>query len=816
MVAEAKAKLTKAQQKHIAQLYKDLADEAYKEATKIAGGTMVSEQMKHGYLMALHKRLESDVDFIIKDVEKTTKSTMQAIGEEVFKASADFAQDYGAGFIRGVASHVPSDIVESLVTGKIYKGNWEFSQALWKSGEKTKNDIYEVLAKGIAGQKPTIEIAQDLEKYLNPSALKPWDWKKVYPGVSTKVDYSAQRMARTLSQHAYQLNMAQTTKYNPFVTGIMWHSGHSNRTCELCEERDGTVYPKDAVPLDHPNGLCYFEAVIPDDPEKVADRIADWYDGNPDPYLDLWAIKGMGAKAPAGAVLMATNQIKALEAGKTIKASAVEKLIQKEAQEKAEKLALEKGVVEPSMLKVYKWSIKDKAYLETMHSVDDVKAFSNSAKMDFLKKNGVTGNMKKMSPDQLDGLIDDIVKKGQTMGAPEVFNMKEAQAIIASNNDADIMKFAISKGFVTDAGKSAFVNQIDANTYVKNLIKQKTKAPKVPKPKAFTAEQDKWLSNKGYTPENLPKDFSEWSHKLTSAEKTELFDGLGLHGTANPFQAIEKWYTDNIVTPAMYKAAQPKPLTAAQIKQMSKDAFSNMRKDNALWAKSTQEADDLLRETSGKVWRKAPKKEKDAIHDYTGSYHKFNEPLRGYNYGTGQYVGIDNVDLDTIGMSYGGHKRGEVKAQIEAMTKIIEKSNYDKDVWLQRGVNFQGMDNFFGVSMNDLMGLNQNTLASELLGKTVTDGGFFSTGVAKGKGFADKSIILNVYTPKGTKMMYAEPFSSFGHGAKRDWDGISKQTSFGYESEMIIQRGTSFRVTKVESAGGKLYVDMEVVAQQQF
>lgn len=243
------------------------------------------------------------------------------------------------------------------------------------------------------------------------------------------------------------------------------------------------------------------------------------------------------------------------------------------------------------------------------------------------------------------------------------------------------------------------------------------------------------------------------------------------------------------------------------------DAFSQARKDAAIWAKSTKEADDVLRDVSGQVWQAAPKVEKDAIYEYTSSYSKFNEPLRGIEYGTNAVKGVGKIDFDTIGTSYGGYKPGQVRKQINAMTDIIEKSTYDIDVWLQRGCDYRGMDSFFEISMSDLQHGSQAELEKLLLGKTVTDYGFSSCGVSKGKGFSHKPIIMNVYAPKGTKMMYAEPFSAFGNGSGRSWDGISKQSSFGSESEIILQQGTSFRVTKVEKSGGKLYVDIEVILQ---
>lgn len=145
------------------------------------------------------------------------------------------------------------------------------------------------------------------------------------------------------------------------------------------------------------------------------------------------------------------------------------------------------------------------------------------------------------------------------------------------------------------------------------------------------------------------------------------------------------------------------------------------------------------------------------------------------------------------------------------MTDIIERSDYDFDIWVNRGVSLNGMDKFFGIDPGDFC-LSESELAAKLIGTTPTEYGFMSTGVAKGKGFSG-DIKLNIYCPRGTKMMYAEPFSAFGNGAGSSWDGISKQYSFGRESEMILQRGTQFRVTKVEKSGGTWYIDMDVIGQ---
>lgn len=242
------------------------------------------------------------------------------------------------------------------------------------------------------------------------------------------------------------------------------------------------------------------------------------------------------------------------------------------------------------------------------------------------------------------------------------------------------------------------------------------------------------------------------------------------------------------------------------------DAYTQTRKDAAMWAKSTKEADALLRDRCGEVWRTSPPIQKNAIYDYTKSYHKFNEPLRGIEYGSEKFLGVGNVDLDQIGVSYSGWKPGAMRKEINAMTDIIEKSVYQEDFWLQRGCRFSGMDKFFNIPMDKLKYASQSELEALLLQKEVTEYGFCSCGVAKGKGFSG-DIILNIYAPSGTQMMYVEPFSAFGNSGGKSWDGLKPQSSFGQESEIILQQGTTFRVTKVEKTPGMIYIDLEVIGQ---
>lgn len=255
-----------------------------------------------------------------------------------------------------------------------------------------------------------------------------------------------------------------------------------------------------------------------------------------------------------------------------------------------------------------------------------------------------------------------------------------------------------------------------------------------------------------------------------------------------------------------------KKLENGDIMETVDDAFTQDRKDAALWAKSTKEADDALRSVSGDVWKNATASERHGLYDYTAGSGKFNRPLSGFEKpyaspGTGWerrfYKGVGNVWIDYEGAG----------DEIRAMTDAISRSTYDFDIWLQRGCDENSLESFLGLGENTFGRMSQSEL-QQFVGRSNRMYAFTSCGVSKGKGFSHKPIIINMYCPKGTQMMYAEPFSAFGNGAGKGWNGISTQSSFGSESEMIIQRGASYTITKIEKTGSKIYIDMEVHPEQ--
>lgn len=286
---QTRLEITKEQEEEIANLYKQVYKDYKKQmdALPLKGEGTVSQSIQRTYLNKLTKQLKEAYQSISWDLESQIEKGMLDAAGAVVEDNDAWLKKAGIS-IKGAYSYVPKDIVYKLSTGKVYGEGWTLSKSIWGQEQKTLHDIDQVIAMGVAGNKSAYEIAKDLEKYVNPLAKKEWDWSKVHPGTNKKVDYNAQRLARTMVSHSYQQSLLATTRHNPFVHGYKWRSAHTSRTCEICNERDGKVYSADDLPLDHPNGLCTF-LVEMDSLENIADRLADWALGKDDAGIDEWA-----------------------------------------------------------------------------------------------------------------------------------------------------------------------------------------------------------------------------------------------------------------------------------------------------------------------------------------------------------------------------------------------------------------------------------------------------------------------------------------------------------------------------------------------
>jgi hypothetical protein len=299
-------KLTLQQQREIVNIYEGAVDELSDRA-KSAKDKSLSQRWALDYMEAVKEAR----DVLKRNLQRSITQNVKAAGQyatnvdlQLFvQAQALAGIDLGPHFT-DMFSTVPDGVLESIIKGDLYRDGKGLSERIWRTSSRFGNDIDYIIKRGIAEKKSAVELAKDLEWYVKPESQRPWSWGKVYPNLRTRqVDYNAQRLARTSITHGYRESQYRSAQRNPFVEAIHWElSGqHYIRQvkhwgpdeCDDYATQDdyglGTGnFPKDKVPLSHPQCLCVTWPVIPKSTEQVADELRDWMRGGFNPKLDEW------------------------------------------------------------------------------------------------------------------------------------------------------------------------------------------------------------------------------------------------------------------------------------------------------------------------------------------------------------------------------------------------------------------------------------------------------------------------------------------------------------------------------------------------
>lgn len=280
--------VTLEQQKQITGLYEQWANELDERAKWLAKhSTSWSSGVQRTQYDMLKRQMQQTSHQVSNGVYTLTKDGMFKVADAVVKDSVDWMSSFGFSSegLDAALEHVPASVVNSLVTGSVYgnAGSWSLSKAIWSDNEKALRDVYQIMAGGLAKNMSVEEIARDLKAYVSPNAAFDWQGPTGLKIYKHKVDYNAQRLARTLTQHTYQQSMVAAAKDNPFIDEFVWVANGS-RVCPICADRDGTHYKKDKLPLDHPNGMCVMEPVIADD---MVDKLADWVNSEDGKYPEI-------------------------------------------------------------------------------------------------------------------------------------------------------------------------------------------------------------------------------------------------------------------------------------------------------------------------------------------------------------------------------------------------------------------------------------------------------------------------------------------------------------------------------------------------
>ena len=280
--------VTEEQQKQITALYKRWAKELDSRATYLETySTSWSSGVQRTQYDMLKRQMQQISHQVSNEVYTVAKDGMFKVADAVIKDSVDWMSSFGfsAKGLDAAFEHVPASVVNSLITGSVYgnAGSWNLSKAIWSDNEKTLRDVYQIMAGGLAKNDSVEEIARRLKTYIDPNVAFDWQGPTGMKIYKHKIDYNAQRLVRTLTQHTYQQSMVAAAKDNPFIEEFVWEAT-GPRVCPVCSDRDGQVYKKDKLPLDHPNGMCTVDPIIPDD---LVDKLADWVNSEDGTYPEI-------------------------------------------------------------------------------------------------------------------------------------------------------------------------------------------------------------------------------------------------------------------------------------------------------------------------------------------------------------------------------------------------------------------------------------------------------------------------------------------------------------------------------------------------
>lgn len=299
---EARVRQTKKMQQNLLSMYRDI----YKEVQYALRTGTSKQDLSKVQLMMLESDIKSYMEEINKNLENDVRESMDSVCLSVVEDKRELLKQYGfsADYIRDSYIYVPKAVVNNILSGTIYQEDWSLSKAIWGNTQNFNQKLTRIVAEGTATGKSAYEIAKDLEQYVNPDARKtsrkikfqkyktdalgnvmrdengkPMLEEKVHWYKPGDVDYNAQRLTRTMISHAYQQAFMHVNADDPFVTKYVWISAlQHGRTCALCRDRHGQLFDKDKLPLDHPNGMCTFEAYIPGGVDGVRDMMLKWMD----------------------------------------------------------------------------------------------------------------------------------------------------------------------------------------------------------------------------------------------------------------------------------------------------------------------------------------------------------------------------------------------------------------------------------------------------------------------------------------------------------------------------------------------------------
>ena len=296
LVKQLPRQLTKEQEKQIGKIYlkafKDIekklekcTDNKYRERLLRAYQTQIYEE--------LYPLIKQGIIKVTEEILNIQKESMTELLQEVLENQAEIIN--GKHKLQAIVDITNKKLVQQMVKGKVYYNGRGLDKLLWDATKCAEDRLNLAITSCIAQGMGAAEMSQNLKEFAT-GGHHTWSRNKIKeklgPGYARKysggLDYEALRLARTTITHQAQLATLATSKINPYMKAVIWHSDHqAGRTCQECIDRNGTKYyiNKESVPLDHPNGMCWLEPAYSMTPEEIAKDMKAWGKGEPNSGL---------------------------------------------------------------------------------------------------------------------------------------------------------------------------------------------------------------------------------------------------------------------------------------------------------------------------------------------------------------------------------------------------------------------------------------------------------------------------------------------------------------------------------------------------
>lgn len=296
LVRQLPKKLTREQEEQIGKIYlkafKDLekklekcTDNKYRQRLLRAYQTQIYDE-----LYPLIKQGIIDETEAILNIQK---ESMADLLQEVLENQTKIVG--GKHKLQVLVDITNKELVEQMIKGNIYYNGRGLDEMLWDATKCSKDKLDLAITSCIAEGMGAAEMAENLKQFAR-GGHHTWSKNKIREklgsGYARKytggLDYESLRLARTTITHQAQIATLATSKINPYMDAVIWHSDHqAGRTCDECIARNGTKYliNKETVPLDHPNGGCWLEPCYSMTPEEIAKDMKAWANGEPNSGL---------------------------------------------------------------------------------------------------------------------------------------------------------------------------------------------------------------------------------------------------------------------------------------------------------------------------------------------------------------------------------------------------------------------------------------------------------------------------------------------------------------------------------------------------